>query len=229
MAHKTPDRAQETTTSTGTGNLTLLGATSKMQSFATAGLANNDTFWGLIEHQTAAEAELVLCTWLTGGIISRNATPLLSTNANAAVPFSVGTKNISCVAPGSKLGILDPTGTLVFPGAMLANATREKVVAAAIVANVLAHDLSAAGAFTVALNANVTTWNLTNVGAAGQMTSFLTQFTADGTPRTVALPANSTWISGTPTFTSTNGKRDLVSAFTVDGTNWLFQMVAQNF
>lgn len=94
MAHIVDDRVQETTTSTGTGDLVLAGASSKCFSFADAGFVDGDTFWGLIVNLTSNEVELAFCTYNAGGSISR-ATPR---NGNDPTDFSQGTKTVSVVA-----------------------------------------------------------------------------------------------------------------------------------
>lgn len=97
MAHWVLNRVQETTISTGTGALTLAGAASKMLGFVASGVANGDTFLGLIEHATAAEWELAVCTYNSAGTtVTRAATPLKS-STGSAVSFSAGTKTISIV------------------------------------------------------------------------------------------------------------------------------------
>lgn len=55
MAFKFVNRAKMTTSTTGTGTITLGSASSGYQSFATAGIANTDTFSYLIEDGTAWE------------------------------------------------------------------------------------------------------------------------------------------------------------------------------
>ena len=98
MAHRIFDRVQETTTSTGAGALTLAGAVTRMRGFVAAGFSDGDTFLGLIEHATAAEWEIALCTY-SASTITR-ATPLQS-STGSAVSFSAGTKTISLVRPAS--------------------------------------------------------------------------------------------------------------------------------
>jgi len=101
MAHQILDRVQETTTSTGTGALTLAGAVSKMLGLAAAGFSNGDTFLGLIEHASAAEWEIALCTFASAGAGSiTRATPLKS-STGSAVNFSAGTKTISLIRPAA--------------------------------------------------------------------------------------------------------------------------------
>ena len=229
MAHQVLDRVQETTTSTGTGALTLAGAVSKMLGFLDAGLSNGDTFWGLIEHATAAEWEIALCTFASAGAGSITRAAPLKSSTGSAVSFSAGTKTVSLVAPASKTPVVDADGNYTFQGNIIATGVREVVAAAAISANILNLDLSAASAFTVALNAAVTTMNIQNM-TAGYAGSFSLLITADGTPRAWTMPGSVVPLDGTYVPSSTNAKRDLLSFVTFDGgTTWLMSIVAQNF
>ncbi len=214
MAHRILDRVQETTTSTGTGVLTLAGATSKMLSLSGAGFVNGDTFWGLIEHATAAEWEIVLCTYASAGAGSVSRAAPLKSSTGAAVSFSAGTKTISLVAPAAVLTLL---GSL------------EAVNAPTISAGALTLDLLLGTVHRVALNADATTITISNA-LAGFASGFTLEFTADGTARTVTMPGNVTALNGTYTPSSTNGTRDLLNFVTLDGgTTWLMSIVAQNY
>lgn len=90
MAHILADRVKETTTTTGTGTLSLAGAATGFQAFS-AVLANNDTTLYAIVGGT--EWEVGLGTWTTGNNLART-TVLESSNADAAVSFSAGTKDV---------------------------------------------------------------------------------------------------------------------------------------
>jgi hypothetical protein len=101
MPHLVRDRVRETTTTTGTGAVTLAGAVSGFRAFS-AVMANADTAWYAIVHQSANEWEVGLGTWSTGGTLSRT-TVLASSNAGAAVDFSAGTKDVFLTQPGPTL------------------------------------------------------------------------------------------------------------------------------
>lgn len=105
MAHLSPVRVQETTTSTGTGNLTLAGAVSGFSTFASR-FANNDTFYYAIEGVDANGVPTG--EWETGVGTFVSATPAIarttvdkSSNSDAAVNFSAGTKRVYVALPGS--------------------------------------------------------------------------------------------------------------------------------
>lgn len=98
MAHRYSERVRETTSSTGTGNLTLLGAVSKYRTFA-ALLSEGDTADVAIVHQTATEWEIVRVT-MTSGALVRAAT-VIASSTGSAVSFSAGQKDVYIIAPGT--------------------------------------------------------------------------------------------------------------------------------
>jgi hypothetical protein len=87
---------KETTTVTGTGAATLLGARSPARTFNSV-LANGDTCRYAISHTTLNEWETGIGTWTTTGTILTRTTPQASSNSGAAVSFSAGTKNVDMV------------------------------------------------------------------------------------------------------------------------------------
>ena len=100
MALVLKDRVQETTTVTGTGTLTLLGAVTGYQSFAAIGNAN--TTYYTIAGQGTAEWEVGIGTYTASGTTLSRATILASSNAGSLVNFSPGTKNVFCTYPSSR-------------------------------------------------------------------------------------------------------------------------------
>jgi hypothetical protein len=99
MALVVKDRVQETTTTTGTGTITLAGAVTGYQAFSIIG--NTNTTYYCIAGQTTSEWEVGIGTYtLSGTTLSRD-TVLASSNAGAAVTFSAGTKNVFVVYPAS--------------------------------------------------------------------------------------------------------------------------------
>lgn len=84
------DRVKETSTTTGTGDLTLDGAASGYQSFNTA-FGTNVLFQYAIVGGTEWETGM---GYLSGSTTLVRATVYASTNANALVNFSAGTKDV---------------------------------------------------------------------------------------------------------------------------------------
>lgn len=103
-------RVKETTAVTGVGAATLLGAAANFSPFS-ARMANGDTCPYMIVHQTANEWEGGLGTWGTGGILTRTAV-WHSSNGDAAVNFSAGTKDVFISIPGRS--VLEPSGGLLY-------------------------------------------------------------------------------------------------------------------
>ena len=93
MAHIIADRVADTSITTGTGNISVSGTPpTAFQTFDTV-CATSDTFWYVVVHRTANEWEVGLGTYNGSGVIART-TVLESSNADAAVSFSAGTKDI---------------------------------------------------------------------------------------------------------------------------------------
>lgn len=95
------DRVKETTATTGTGNITLAGAVSQFQSFSSAfsGFGSSVSVYYAIVGQTGTEWEVGIGTWTTPSTLSRDQV-LQSSNGNAAVNFSAGTKDVFCTIAG---------------------------------------------------------------------------------------------------------------------------------
>ena len=100
MALVVKDRVRETTTTTGTGTITLGGAATGFQSFSVIGNANT-TFY-TIQLANTNEWEVGVGTYtLSGTTLSRD-TILESSNSGSAVNFSAGTKDVFVTYPAEK-------------------------------------------------------------------------------------------------------------------------------
>lgn len=106
MAFQVADRVKETTTTTGTGTVTLAGAVSGFRSF-TSVLSNSDTTYYAIVHQSASEWETGIGTFTTSGTTLARTTVLASSNSNALVNFSSGTKDVFITQPATQSIHLD--------------------------------------------------------------------------------------------------------------------------
>ena len=89
------DRVKETSTTTGTGTLTLAGAVSGFRSFSVVG-NGNQTYY-CIELNT--EWEVGIGTYTTSGTTLSRDIVLASSNAGALVSFSAGSKNVFITDP----------------------------------------------------------------------------------------------------------------------------------
>jgi len=102
MALVINDRVKETTTTTGTGTISLGGAVTGFETFA-AGIGNSNTVYYCIAHQDQAEFEVGLGTLDGDSSDLARTTIISSSNSDSAVDFSAGTKDVFCTIPASKL------------------------------------------------------------------------------------------------------------------------------
>lgn len=93
------DRVKETTTTAGTGTVTLLGAATGFQSFSAIGNANNTYY--CIAGQTGSEWEVGIGTYTSSGTTLSRDTVLASSNSGNLVNFSAGTKDVFVTYPAS--------------------------------------------------------------------------------------------------------------------------------
>jgi len=97
MALVLADRVKETTTTTGTGTVTLDGASTGYQSFSVVG--NGNTTYYTIAGQTSSEWEVGVGTYTSSGTTLARTTVLASSNSGSAVNFSAGTKDVFVTYP----------------------------------------------------------------------------------------------------------------------------------
>ena len=100
MALVVKDRVRETTTTTGTGTITLGGAATGFQSFSVIGDANT-TFY-TIQLSNTNEWEVGVGTYTSSGTTLSRDTILESSNGGSAVNFSAGTKDVFVTYPAEK-------------------------------------------------------------------------------------------------------------------------------
>jgi hypothetical protein len=113
MALVMADRVKETTTTAGTGTITLAGAATGYQSFAAIG--NGNTTYYTIAGQTTSEWEVGIGTYTTSGTTLSRDTVLSSSNSGSKVTFSAGTKDVFCTYPASK-STYEDSGAAVYGG-----------------------------------------------------------------------------------------------------------------
>ena len=113
MALVLADRVRDTTTTTGTGTVTLSGtAPTGYQNFSVIGNANT-TYYTI---NAGSEWEVGIGTYsATGPTLARN-TVLESSNANALVNFSAGTKDVFVTYPSDKSVNYDEANNLTVTG-----------------------------------------------------------------------------------------------------------------
>jgi len=117
MAHVTADRVRDTSTTTGTGAVTVSGtAPSSFRTFS-AVMSVSDTCFYAIQHQTANEWEVGLGTYSAANELTRT-TVYASSNAGSAVNLSAGTKDVFITLAASKTVQVDASGAPINLGTL---------------------------------------------------------------------------------------------------------------
>jgi hypothetical protein len=110
MALVLADRVKETTTTAGTGTITLDGATTGFQSFAVIG--NSNTTFYTIAAQVGNQWEVGIGTYTSSGTTLARTTVLSNSSGTqpSALDFSAGTKDVFVTYPAGKSVNLDASG-----------------------------------------------------------------------------------------------------------------------
>jgi len=113
MALVLNDRVKETSTTTGTGTLDLAGAVQDFEGFVSGIGDGNTTYYAIVNAGTGEfEVGLGTVTDAATDTLSRD-TILSSSNSDAAVNFTAGTKDVFCTQPAGKSVYLDADGNAV--------------------------------------------------------------------------------------------------------------------
>jgi len=114
MAIVLKDRVKQTATAPGTGTITLGSVASGFQGFSAIG-NGNVTYFAIVDAASGAW-EVNYGTYTSSGTtLSRNATPLSSSNAGALVNFT-GTVDVFCTYPSEKAIYEETTGNVLIDG-----------------------------------------------------------------------------------------------------------------
>jgi len=100
MALVLKDRVKETSTTAGTGTLTLAGAAAGFQSFAAIGNGNT-TYYAIVD-STAGTWEVGIGTYTSSGTTLSRDTVLSSSNSGSLVTFSSNSKDVFVTYPSEK-------------------------------------------------------------------------------------------------------------------------------
>jgi hypothetical protein len=115
MAFVVNDRVKETSTTTGTGTLSLAGAVSGFQTFV-AGIGNSNVTYYAIVNDSGTEFEIGIGTVTDASPDTLSRTTILeSSNSDSAVDFSAGTKTVFCTLPASKAVFEDNNNDVTLP------------------------------------------------------------------------------------------------------------------
>ena len=115
MAFVVADRVKETTTTTGTGTITLAGAEPNFITFTSA-LSDGDTTYYAIVDDTNTAFEVGLGTFTASGTTLARTTVLASSNSGSAVNLQAGTKDVFINYPAGKSVFLNASNQLVING-----------------------------------------------------------------------------------------------------------------
>ena len=115
MALVVNDRVKETSTTTGTGTLTLAGAVTGFETFSSANGNTNTTYYAIVAQN--GEFEVGLGT-VAAGTLART-TIISSSNSDSAVNLPAGTKDVFCTLPAVKTPdmTLTTTGDVLYASA----------------------------------------------------------------------------------------------------------------
>ena len=134
MALVINDRVKESSTTTGTGTFDLAGVVSGFEGFV-AGIGTTNTTYYTIFNQGTTEWEVGLGTVTDAATdtLSRD-TIISSSNSDAAVSFTSGTKDVFCTLPASKAVYLNASGDTINAAGQgfaiaMAVALQEKIMA----------------------------------------------------------------------------------------------------
>ena len=203
MALVLADRVQETTTTTGTGSVTLLGAVTGFQSFAAVG--NTNTCYYTIAAQTTSDWEVGIGTYSTTGPTLARTTVLASSNSGSLVNFPAGTKSVFVTYPSEKSVNLDASGNVTALGTITSGVWNGTTIPVGYGGTGVT---TSSGANSVVLrdaNQNVTANNFLagyNVITAAGTTTTLTvasayyQRISGSTTQTIKLPDATTMVNG---------------------------------
>jgi len=129
MALVVKDRVKESSTTSGTGTLTLAGAVTGFQAFSAA-LSNGDTTYYAIAESSTGAWEVGLGTYTASGTTLARTTVLSSSDGGTAINLSGAGADVFITQPADKAAYFDAAGDLTLnqdPTAALQAATKQYV------------------------------------------------------------------------------------------------------
>ena len=129
MALVVKDRVKESSTTSGTGTLTLAGAVTGFQAFSAA-LSNGDTTYYAIAESSTGAWEVGLGTYTASGTTLARTTVLGSSNSGSAINLSGAGADVFITQPADKAAYFDASGDLFLnqdPTSALQSATKQYV------------------------------------------------------------------------------------------------------
>ena len=117
MALVINDRVKESSTTSGTGTISLAGVVTGFEGFV-AGIGSTNTTYYSIFEQGTANWEVGVCTVTDAATDTLSRTTVISSsNSDALVNFGGGTLDVFCTLPASKAVYLDASSPAVPVGA----------------------------------------------------------------------------------------------------------------
>tara|TARA_R100000654_G_scaffold36217_1_gene61869 strand:- start:11309 stop:13228 length:1920 start_codon:yes stop_codon:yes gene_type:complete len=205
MALVVKDRVKETTSTTGTGTLTLGGAVTGFQTF-TSVLSNSDTTYYAIFESSTGQFEVGLGTFTSSGTTLARTTILESSNSGNAINLTAGAADVFITQPAEKAVYLDASGHI-------ATADGRNVT------NVAASTATTAGTVTTAAQPNITSLGTLTTLTVDELTINADTITATDdfvidAAADIKLDANGGFINffddGTPILSFANSSTDAV-------------------
>lgn len=222
MALVVKDRIKETSTTSGTGTLTLAGAASGFRSFADVGNANT-TYYAIVD-STAGTWEVGIGTYTSSGTTLSRDTVLSNSSGNtSAINFAANSKDVFVTYPSAKSVYLDASDNANISGNLYFNSGFGSAGIAYACRAWVTFDGTASGSFpggtsTVTRVAGSTTATVTTTTAHGLVTGGTVQALTGVAAGTYTV----TYISATQFSFTTVATTALTNASITFGVNSIF-------
>ncbi len=169
MALVVKDRVKETTSTTGTGTLTLGGAVTGFQTF-TSVLSNSDTTYYAIFESSTGQFEVGLGTFTSSGTTLARTTVLESSNSGNAINLTAGAADVFITQPAEKSVYLDSSGHIAAAdGRNVTNVAASTATTAATVTTAAQPNITSLGTLTT-LTVDDITINGSTISDGGDLT-----------------------------------------------------------
>lgn len=226
MARILKDRVAETTTTTGTGALTLAGAIVGFRAFSSV-CATSDTFYYMIEAIDSSgvptgEWETGYGTYSGSNTLTRTAV-FESSNSNAAVSFSVGTKRVTITGTAT---LLSKAGATVDTSQNTSSTSYTDLATAgpSVTLNTGAEVIVSWSCRTGKTSSGVGNTGFMAIDISGATTTAGSDTDSAAIPYPMPSNANFTFqIARRKKFTVTPGQNTFKAVYRVDGATWSFE------
>lgn len=208
MTFVVKDRVRETTTTTGTGTISLGGAVSGYQAFSNIGNGNT-TYYAIVG---GTQWEVGIGTYSSSGnTLAR--TTLIASSTGSAIDFAAGSKDVFIGLPADKSVQIDVAQVLT-------NKTITGLKETKIAIADFDIDISSGNFFTKTISAG-TTFTVSNVSETGVAVSFILELTNGGSQTinwadSFGGGTRIKWAGGTAPTLTASGK-DILGFYSHDG------------